>query len=102
MVGDARPRRKDESVNGDGQLDLNDLRPRCLLEDEVLRKRRLRDKAERDAWTLIAEAAEDALGLTGLSVDDACRLRRLLGASSRLGRRVPRFQQLPSQDQAAL
>lgn len=43
------------------QLDLNDLRPRCIPEDELARRHAIEERNAVDGWAAIAAVAEDLL-----------------------------------------
>jgi hypothetical protein len=51
--------------------------------------------ARQRAWSIIGDAAEDALSVVNLPGDDVDALRRLLAAAGELGQRVPQLRGLP-------
>lgn len=64
------------------QLDLNDLRPRAITEDDAETMRRRAELAKVTAWERIADVAAEALSVPGLCAQDAGPIRDLVAAAN--------------------
>lgn len=76
-----------------GQLDMNDLRPQILPADEADRRERIAAQAEVQAWRLIAEAAELAVTIPGLSSVARADLERVADVALETACLPPRSRQ---------
>ena len=85
-------------MDGAGQLDLNDLSPRAVVEDPAERQRLRAERAEHEAFAEVARACRRALVIPDLPEHDAIRIRRLLIPAARLAGEPPEHLRLDQTD----